>query len=63
MTLSNIQPWLRKRESLDEASSDDVTFLQKPGSEPDKVLQFTVNIATIHYLQAVAYYLRQVSRH
>ena len=52
-----------QRNSRCKLSSDDVTFLQKPGSEPDKVLQFTVNIATIHYLQAVAYYLRQVSRH
>ena len=52
-----------QRNSRCKLSSDDVTFLQKPGSEPDKVLQFTVNIATIHYLQAVAYYLRQVSCH
>ena len=48
-----------QRNARCKLSSDDVLFLQKPRSPPDKVLQYTVNINTIHYLQAVAYYLRQ----
>ena len=48
-----------QRNSRCKLSSDDVTFLQKPGAEPDKVLQFTINIGVIHYLQALAFYLRQ----
>ena len=48
-----------QRNSRCKLSSDDVTFLQRPGADPDKVLQFTVNIGVIHYLQAVAFYLRQ----
>ena len=48
-----------QRNSRCKLSTDDVLFLQKPNTGPDRVLQFTVNINTIHYLQAVAYYLRQ----
>ena len=48
-----------QRNSRCKLSSDDVTFLQRPGAEPDKVLQFTVNMGAIQYLQAVAFYLRQ----
>ena len=48
-----------QRNSRCKLSSDDVFFLQKPATEPDKVLQFTVPLSTIHYLQAISYYLRQ----
>ena len=48
-----------QRNARCKLSTDDVLFLQKPNTNPDRVLQFTVNINTIHYLQAVAYYLRQ----
>ena len=39
--------------------SQTLFFFQKPATEPDKVLQFTVPLSTIHYLQAISYYLRQ----
>ena len=39
-----------QRNSRCKLSSDDVFFLQKPATEPDKVLQFTVPLSTIHYL-------------
>merc|ERR1719323_55902 len=48
-----------QRNSRCKLSSDDILFLQRPNSDPDKILRFTVNIKMIQYLQAVAYYLRQ----
>jgi len=48
-----------QRNSRCKLASEDVMFLQKPNSAPDTVLQFTVHVNTIQYLQAVAYYLRQ----
>ena len=34
--------------------SQTLFFFQKPATEPDKVLQFTVPLSTIHYLQAIS---------
>ena len=42
-----------QRNSRCKLSSDDILFLQRPNSDPDKILRFTVNIKMIQYLQVI----------
>ena len=48
-----------QRNARCKLSTEDVRFLQKPDAAPDHTLQFAVHPATIQYMQAVAFYLRQ----
>ena len=48
-----------QRNSRCKLSTEDVLFLQRPGLPADYTLQFAVHPATIQYMQAVAFYLRQ----
>ena len=48
-----------QRNARCKLSTEDVRFLQRPDAAPDHTLQFAVHPATIQYMQAVAFYLRQ----
>ena len=48
-----------QRNARCKLSTEDVRFLQRPDTAPHHTLQFAVHTATIQYMQAVAFYLRQ----
>ena len=48
-----------KRNSRCKLATEDVLFLQKPGSQPTSILQFKVHVRAMPYLLALVFYLKQ----